>query len=66
MSKENIECGVVHHIHHKAEDETNGREVSINGGIFSVSLTSNDPEENIEFLTEKALYILRKLKQEAQ
>jgi hypothetical protein len=57
---------VVHHIHHKAEEEINSREVTINSGTFTVSLTSNESEENIEFLTDKALHILKYLKQEAQ
>ena len=61
-----LEGGIVHHIHHKAEEDINNREVSINSGTFTVTLASNDPKENIEFLTEKALYILEKLKQEAQ
>jgi hypothetical protein len=66
MQLDKLEGGIVHHIHHKAEEKINNREVSINSGTFTVTLASNDHEENIEFLTEKALYILGKLKQEGK
>lgn len=56
---------VVHHIHHRSEEEiVNRRELSINGNIFSVTLTSSDPEETMEYLSKKALEILKRLKQE--
>lgn len=56
---------VVHHIHHKTPEETaNRRELAINGSIYSVTLTSSDPGDNMEYLCKKALEILKQLKQE--
>lgn len=66
MELDMLEGGIVHHIHHNAEEDSNNRQVSINSGTFTVTLTSNDHEENIEFLTEKAMYILGKLKKEGE
>ena len=57
---------VVHHIHHKDENEGYKREVSINGSVYSVSLSSDDPEENIDFLTGKSLKILKELIKEGK
>ena len=49
--------------HGLLEGATTGRQLFVNGNVFSVYLSSDDVKENIEFLTEKALYILAKLKE---
>lgn len=51
---------VVHHIHHTDESGYK-RELSINGSVYSVSLSTDHPKETINFLTEKALFILKEL-----
>jgi len=55
---------VIHHVYHTNEDRDNNREVSINGSVYSISLSSNDAEETIDFLVDKALMILRELKED--
>jgi hypothetical protein len=57
---------VVHHIHHKDHDDGYRREVSINGSIYSISMSSDDPKENIDYLTNKGLFIIKQLKQESE
>jgi len=66
MKKGNIETGIVHVIQHKAEEEISAREVTINSGTFTITLASNDRKETIDFLTKKALKILKQLKEEAR
>jgi len=58
------EEAVVHHVHHKEEtvDEYK-REVTIQGINITVSLSSNFPKENIDFLIDKALSVLSKVKE---
>ena len=64
------EAGVVkekeinHYYHHpiKEGDNQNYRcELSITSSIFSITLGSDNEDENIDFLTEKALYILKEV-----
>ena len=57
---------IVHHIHHNSDVDAFKREVSINGNIYSVTLSSDQPEENIEFLSSKALEILKQLIKEGK
>lgn len=58
---------VVYNIYHKAEqEELYKREVSINGSVYSVTLSSDNPKENIDYLTNKGLFILKQLKQEGK
>lgn len=65
--QEEIPNAVVYNIYHKVdEEEAYKREVSINGAVYSVTLSSDNPEENIEYLTEKGLFILKQLKQEGK
>ena len=64
MNKEKkrvIEEAIVHHIHHTPDTEGYKREVSINGNIYSVSLNSDFPDETIDFLTKRAMEILKQL-----
>ena len=56
---------VVYHIHH-SDSESYKREVSINGSVFSVCLSTDAPDETIEYLTNKATEILKGLKEEAK
>ena len=51
----------VHHIHHKDANNGYRREVTINGSVYSISLSSDDPDENMDFLTRKAMKILKQL-----
>jgi hypothetical protein len=53
---------IVHYVHHQEADVN--REVTINGSVYTVSLSSNDPEENIEYLTKKAMELLNQAKKE--
>lgn len=57
----------IHILHHHVKPEkpegVSSREVVINGNVFSVYLYSNDDKETIGFLTDKALYILNKLRE---
>ena len=55
---------VIYNFYYK-EDQNDlfKREVNIAGLSKSVCLSSEDPEENIDILTEKALFILNKLKE---
>lgn len=64
--KQNLSEAIVHHLHHRDQNDGYKREVSINGSIYSVCLSSDDPEENIEFLTKKSMEILKELLQEAK
>lgn len=57
---------VVHHIHHKDHDDGYRRELNINGSIYNVSLCSNDPEENMEYLSKKSMEILKQLRKEVK
>jgi hypothetical protein len=57
---------VVHHIHHKDHDDGYRREVSINGSIYSISMSSDDPKENIEYLSDKSMKILKELIKEGK
>lgn len=58
---------VVYNIYHKAEQEAlYRREVSINGSVYSVSLSSDNPKETIDYLTEKGLFILKQLNKEGK
>ena len=57
---------VVHHIHHNDDNEGYKREITINGSVYSISLSSNDPEENIEYLTGKSMEILKELIKEGK
>jgi len=53
---------VVHHIHHKEPTcEGHKREVSINGTTYSISLSSDDPVEDMNFLSTKCMEMLKKL-----
>jgi hypothetical protein len=56
--------GIVHHIHHKedAADEYK-REVTIQGINTTVALSSNFPEENLDYLCNKALSVFNKIKE---
>ena len=56
------EEAVVHHIHHKQGDGGYKREVTINGSVYSISLNSDDLQENTDYLTDKALNIIKQLK----
>ena len=56
--------GIVHHYHHKEETEGYRREIQINGAVYSIALCSNYPDENMEYLTKKALLILQELREE--
>ena len=62
LGKENF----VHHIHHKEEDESYRREVTINGAVYSIGLGSNDPDENMDYLTSKSMEILKQLIKEGK
>ena len=56
--------GIIHHVHHQAEDtDQYRREVSISGATHNISLSSNDPKEDIEFLSAKALNLLKSIKE---
>ena len=55
-----ISEAVIHYVHHKEADAN--REVTINGSVYSVSLSSNDPEEDIDYLTAKAIEILKEVR----
>lgn len=58
---------VVYNIHHLNEgDELYKREIIINGSMYSVALTSHDPKESIDYLTEKCLFILKELNKEGK
>jgi hypothetical protein len=62
-----IPDAIVYNIYHKVEqDELYKREVSINGSVYTVTLSSDNPRENIDYLTEKGLFILKQLKQEGK
>lgn len=65
MSEDQKQIDVLHHFPGKPDkaESLPGREVAINGNVFSVYLSSNDDKETIDFLTKKALYILDKLKE---
>lgn len=56
---------ILHHFpgKHEKSESVSGREVAINGNTYCVYLSSNDDKETIEFLTNKALYILNKLRE---
>lgn len=58
-----IECGIMHHIHHRPEDEGYKREITITGSMYSINLSSDNPEETIIFLCETALELLHKIKE---
>jgi len=62
----NKEKPVVHEFHymHHVDADAKQREVSINNSVHTVTLTSSDSGEDIEFLCNKALEILRQMKQE--
>jgi len=65
MKQEEIESGaVVHHIHHK-EDVIDDfkREITIQGINTTVAMSTNFPEENIDFLVDKALSVFSKIKE---
>jgi hypothetical protein len=59
---ENVSEAVVHYVHHREADAN--REVTINGSVYTVSLSSNDPEENIDYLSKKAMELLNQLRKE--
>lgn len=63
MEKKNIDPdAVVYHIHHQQNDnEGYRREISINGAVYSISLCSDYPEEDIDFLAKKSMEILKQL-----
>jgi len=62
--EEVIPDAVIYNIYHKAEhEELFKREVTINGSVHSVSLSSDNPKENIDYLSDKALFILKQLKE---
>ena len=53
---------IVHHYHHHdAEDKGFNREITINGSIYSISISSNDPDENMDYLAKKSMNILKEL-----
>jgi len=53
---------VVHHIHYQKQTcEGYKREVSINGTTYSISLSSDDPVEDMNFLSTKCMEMLKKL-----
>lgn len=67
INREEIETekeGSIHHYYHKPENIEGYREVTINSGTFSISLTSNAKEETIPFLISASLHLLKKLKEE--
>ena len=56
--------GIIHHVHHQAEDtDQYRREVSITGATNTVTLASNHRKEDIEFLSAKALNLLKSIKE---
>ena len=53
--------GVIHHVHHQAEDSDQyRREITISGATHNISLSSSYPKEDIEFLCAKALDLLKR------
>jgi len=61
-----IEVGVIHHIHHNQYDDLLDeykRELTISGAMATINISSNDPNENINFLSEKAIDLFCKIKE---
>lgn len=63
IEKQNEKGAVIYHVYRTTEDKDNNREVSINGSVYSVSLISNNKDETIEYLTEKAIEILKRIRE---
>ena len=61
--KEETPDVVIKHIHSEREPDYL-REISITSPLYSITLTSSFPEEDMEFLIEKSLFVLKKLKEE--
>lgn len=57
-------AGGLHYHFPKTESERYKREITIVGTVHSISLGSDDPNENIDFLTTRAINVLNQLKQE--
>lgn len=66
MNKTQQKESVVQHYHHRDIENTFARSVSINGSVYSISLCSDDPGENMDYLTKKAMEILKQLIQEGK
>ena len=63
-TKEPKEEAIVHHLHHKTEENDEyKREVTIQGINRTVSLSTNFPDENMDFLIKKALCVFKDIKE---
>jgi len=65
-NKEYNSEAVVHHVHYNKSSEAFKRTVSINGAVYSISLSSDDPQENIEYISGKSMKILKELIKEGK
>lgn len=60
-----VEAGVVHHIHHRPHEEIEEykREITLTGSTATINISSNDPKENVDFLAGKAKELFCKVKE---
>jgi len=54
---------IVHHLHHREESDEYKREITISGVNRTVTLSTNFPDENMDYLIEKSIKILKDIKE---
>ena len=58
-----VDESVVHHVHHDERIDEYKREITVQGINITVTLSSNSPEEDMEYLIDRSVKILRDIKE---